>query len=213
MTPQVTQILDFKPDVILFSAQGADCWNLVDGLGRLGWTPEQDPAHPAPAPCIDLEKMKAAGDLAKGIYFPAHAGANLADPDVHRPIPRSTLEATDLRGQGQASTACPTADITKGFGARAGSLMMTIWEQAGIVAERRQGADARDVQGPDGEHRRTTTSTARCPSGAPTPPSPYTAVCNSKVSLTQWDGTKLETVIPVFSGIDLVAGTELKPGP
>ena len=43
VTPQVTQVLDFDPDVILFSAQGADCWNLVDGLGRAGWTPEQIP--------------------------------------------------------------------------------------------------------------------------------------------------------------------------
>ena len=41
VTPQVTQVLDFEPDVIIFSAQGADCWNLVDGLGRLGWTPDR----------------------------------------------------------------------------------------------------------------------------------------------------------------------------
>ena len=51
------------------------------------------------------------------------------------------------------------------------------------------------------------------PFGCADAPTPYTAVCNSKVSLVQWDGTDFETVIPVFSGIDLVAGTELKPGP
>ena len=42
---------------------------------------------------------------------------------------------------------------------------------------------------------------------------PYVAVCNSIVTATQWDG---ETCVPVretFSGVDLVAGTELKPGP
>ena len=42
-TPQATEVLDFDPDVIIFSAQGADCWNLVDALGRLGWTPEDTP--------------------------------------------------------------------------------------------------------------------------------------------------------------------------
>ncbi len=31
--------------------------------------------------------------------------------------------------------------------------------------------------------------------------------------MTQWNGETLEPVIPVFAGIDLVAGTELKPGP
>ena len=44
VTPQVTEVLGFDPDAIIFSAQGADCWNFVDGLGRLGWTPDSDPA-------------------------------------------------------------------------------------------------------------------------------------------------------------------------
>ena len=40
-----------------------------------------------------------------------------------------------------------------------------------------------------------------------------TAVCNSEVSATQWDGEKLVPVRDRFTGLDLVAGTELKPGP
>ena len=55
VTPQVTEVLDFDPDVIIFSAQGADCWNLVDGLGRLGWTPEEIPLVLSGA-CIDFER-------------------------------------------------------------------------------------------------------------------------------------------------------------
>ena len=65
-TPQATEVLDFGADVIVFSGQGADCWNLVDAMGRLGWTTEQTPLVLSGA-CIDFTAMKAAGDLAKGI--------------------------------------------------------------------------------------------------------------------------------------------------
>ena len=67
-TPQATEVLDFDPDVIIFSAQGADCWNLVDALGRLGWTPEDIPLVLSGS-CTDFAAMEAAGDLADGIYM------------------------------------------------------------------------------------------------------------------------------------------------
>ena len=67
-TPQATEVLDFDPDVIIFSAQGADCWNLVDALGRLGWTPEDTPLVLSGS-CTDFAAMEAAGDLTDGIYI------------------------------------------------------------------------------------------------------------------------------------------------
>ena len=114
VTPQVTQVLDFKPDVIIFSAQGADCWNFVDGLGRLGWTPDKIPLV-LTGSCIDLEKMKAAGDLAKGIYFVGAAGANLTNPELDRgpALPARGHHATWTR---PSEYGMPAADITKGFG-------------------------------------------------------------------------------------------------
>ena len=75
--------------------------------------------------------------------------------------------------------------------------MMTLWEQAGIVVNDGGELTPESLQGADGRHERTTTSTARCPSGAPTPSAPYTAVCSSKVSLAQWDG---ETLRPSSTG-------------
>ena len=68
VTPQATEVLDFEPDVIVFSAQGSDCWNFVDALGRLGWTPDQIPLILSGA-CIDFTAMEAAGDLAVGVYL------------------------------------------------------------------------------------------------------------------------------------------------
>ena len=131
VTPQVTQVLDFDPDVILFSAQGADCWNLVDGLGRAGWTPEQIPMIMTGA-CIDFEKMKAAGDLAKGIYFISAAGANLTSPETIE-NPRYRLEAESYLEKAR-QYGMPEADIFKGFGGSGWIGMMTLWEQAGIAA-------------------------------------------------------------------------------
>ena len=80
-TPQATEVLDFGGDVIIFSAQGADCWNFVDAMGRLGWTPDQTPLVLSGA-CTDFTAMAAAGDLAEGHL-----------PDGHRerhPLRRST---------------------------------------------------------------------------------------------------------------------------
>ena len=42
---------------------------------------------------------------------------------------------------------------------------------------------------------------------------PYVAVCNSSASLSQWDGEQLVTVVPLYKGVDLIAGTDLIPGP
>ena len=209
VTPQVTQVLDFDPDVIVFSAQGADCWNLVDGLGRAGWTSDTIPLI-FTGSCIDFEKMKAAGDLAKGIYFVGAAGASLTDP-ASITDPRFKLEATNYTEKA-AELGMPDADITKGFGASGWSNLMTIWEQTNIIVN--EGGELtpeafKTQMGATSDNH----IYGSVPFGCADAPAPYTAVCNSKVSLSQWDGTKLNTVIPIFSGIEIIAGTELKPGP
>ncbi len=83
VTPQVTQVLDFDPTSIIYSAQGADCWNFVDGLGRAGWTPQDIPLVLSGA-CIDFEKMEAAGALAEGVYFVGNAGGQPRRRRGHR---------------------------------------------------------------------------------------------------------------------------------
>ena len=76
-TPQATEVLDFDPSVIIFSAQGADCWNFVDALGRLGWTPQDIPLVLSGS-CTDFTAMEAAGDLADGIYITGSVNGLLA---------------------------------------------------------------------------------------------------------------------------------------
>ena len=208
ITPQVTQILGFKPDAIIFSAQGADCWTLVDGLGRQGWTPDKIPLLLSGA-CIDFEKMKAAGPLAKGVYFVGAAGAALTAPDTITNV-RYKLEATTYLEKAK-KYGMDAADITKGFAAQGWSVLMTIWEQANIAAK----AGALTAESFKTQMASTSDNHiyGSVPFGCKGAPAPYVAVCNSKVNLTQWDGTTLVTKVDTFSGLDLIAGTDLKPGP
>jgi branched-chain amino acid transport system substrate-binding protein len=209
VTPQVTQVLDFDPTTIIFSAQGADCWNFVDGLGRQGWTPQQIPLILSGA-CIDFQKMEAAGDLANEVYFIGSAGASLSNPDaIENPIWR--LEAQTYLEKAKQYGA-QDADITKGFGAASWQVMMSSWEQANILVnageELTSETFAAQMKATDGNHYY-----GSVPFGCATAPAPYTAVCASDVSLLQWDGATLKTIVPKLSGLDLVAGTELIPGP
>ena len=209
VTPQVTQILDFKPDVIIFSAQGSDCWNLVDALGRLGWTTAKIPLVLSTS-CLDFEAMKAAGDLAKGIYFVGNAGTVTQDPKTID-NPRVKFEATIYQSK-PSQYGMPQADLLKGFATSGFGVMLSMWERSSELAvagtELTPDNFAAAIAATTNQHAFGST-----PLGCKSAPTPYIAICNSIVTASQWDGTNLKTVKDRFSGIDLVAGTELQPGP
>jgi branched-chain amino acid transport system substrate-binding protein len=205
VTPQVTQVLASNPEVIVFSAQGADCWNLVDGLGRAGWTPDKIPLI-FTGSCIDFEKMRAAGDLAKGIYFIGAAGASLSNPDAIT-NPRLKLEATTYLTKA-AKYGVSDADIHKGFGGAGWSNTLTIWEQAGLAADLTPDAFKAQFRATHDNH-----IYGSVPFGCADAVEPYVAVCNSRVSLSQWDGEQLNTIVDNYTAVDLIAGTQLQPGP
>jgi branched-chain amino acid transport system substrate-binding protein len=206
ITPQATEVLDFDPDVIIFSAQGADCWNFVDGLGRLGWTPEQVPLVLSGS-CIDFTAMAAAGDLAKGIYITGTENAVLSPLDQIEGLHLEYATTYQTKGLEYGLT---EDDLFKGFAGQGFSAIMNIWEQAQTIDGDVTGeAISAAFAATDGSQPAFGGSPLDC-AGAP---EPYVAVCSSSVSITQWDGTQLVPVIPALSGLDLVAGTELKPGP
>jgi branched-chain amino acid transport system substrate-binding protein len=209
VTPQVTQILDFKPDAIIFSAQGADCWNLVDGLGRLGWTPEKIPLVMSGA-CIDFDAMKAAGDLAKGIYFVTAGSSNTNDlASITDPYAKFEAELFQTK---PIQYGMSKSDLYKGFGAAGFNSLLALWGMGVRAAAEGQDdtpAAFRDfVAKTANEHLYGST-----PLGCSSAPPPYVAVCNTINSIAKWDGTNLVNVKENFSGADLVAGTELQPGP
>jgi branched-chain amino acid transport system substrate-binding protein len=209
VTAQATEILDFDPDVIMYSAQGADCWTLVDALGRLGWTPEDTPLVLSGA-CIDFTAMEQAGDLANGIYFVGSAGrltSELANIDPGKDLDDATIYQTKAVEYGLS-----TDDLFKGFATQGFAVMMNIWEMANDVTEAGGEISGQTIEDAFAQTEGRA-SFGSSPLSCSTAPAPYTAVCNAQNNVTQWDGTELVPVASLVSGIDLVAGTELLPGP
>jgi len=207
LTSQVAQVLDFKPQAIMFSGQGADCWNLVAGLTRAGWTPDEIPLVMSGS-CIDFDKMKEAGDAAKGVTFVGAGGTLLNDPATiaseYGKFEASTYQ-TKAKQYGLAADQINKGFATQGFGS-----MLLLWQ----LATQYQGGqitsdDITKAFGQtDGVH-----SFGSTPLSCATAMAPYVAVCNSQVAASTWDGSALQTVVPLFSGVDLVAGTPIKSGP
>jgi len=207
VTPQATEILDFEPDAIIYSAQGADCWNFVDALGRLGWSQEETPLVLSGS-CTDFTAMEAAGDLADGIYLTGSVGSVLS--------PLDTLEGVDLENatiyqEKSAEYGVSEDDIFKGFATQGFAAIMNLWEASleidgDVTGQGIAGA----IAATDGSKPTFGGPPLNC-QGAP---EPYIAVCSSEIAMTQWDAATqaIDLVIPSFSGLDLVAGTALRPG-
>ena len=103
-----------------------------------------------------------------------------------------------------------TDDLFKGFAGQGFSSIMSIWEVAQTIDGEVTGqALSEAYAATDGTQPSFGGSPLDC-AGAP---APYVAVCSSPISVNQWDGEKLVNITPFLSGLDLVAGTELRPGP
>jgi branched-chain amino acid transport system substrate-binding protein len=205
-TPQATEVLDFDPSVIIFSAQGADCWNFVDALGRLGWTPQDIPLVLSGA-CTDFTAMEAAGDLADGIYLTGSVGSVLSPLEDLEGTDRENAETYQTKSREYGLT---EDDVFKGFATQGFSAIMNIWEQSlGIEGEVTGAAIADAFAATDGTQPTFGGPPLNC-AGAPPP---YIAVCSSEIAMTQWNAAtkSIDLVIPSFTGLDLVAGTELRP--
>jgi branched-chain amino acid transport system substrate-binding protein len=205
--PAATAVLAFKPDSIIFSGQGADCWDLVTALDKLGWKSSTTPLILSGA-CLDLAKMKELGDITKGIYFVGSA---------------SILNPESLKGQLKAEAVTYGEKMAKysdketggkGFATVGFESIMQIWEVAttlanGDVTKIDSAAFAAALAATKGHHAWGSTGLS-CADGAAN--APYVAVCNSIVTATQWDGAKLNTIKEDFGALDLIKGTELDFG-
>ena len=103
-------------------------------------------------------------------------------------------------------------DLFKGFAGQGFSAIMNIWEAAQQVDGDVTGQAISDVIA-------ATDGTAPAFGGPPLncagAPAPYIAVCSSDIAIVPMGRatkTARVSVIPSLSGLDLVAGTELRPG-
>ena len=209
VTPQATQVLDFKPDGIVFSGQGADCWTLVSSLAKLGWKATTTPLVLSGA-CLDLAKMKELGDVAKGIYFVG--SSSLLNPESLTGQLKEEALTYSAKMKQYAEGGSDTAG--KGFATAGFTTMMQVWEVATLTAN----GDPTKIDGAtfiaamaatNGDHQWGATG-LDCASGAKN--APYIAVCSPTVTASQWDGTSLVTKRKDYSGLYLIKGTDLDFG-
>ena len=209
VTPQATQVLDFKPEGIVFSAQGADCWTFVSALAKLGWTNDKIPLVLSGA-CLDLAKMKELGDITKGIYFTG--GASISNPESLEGQLKDESITYAAKMKQYATGGSETAG--KGFATAGFTVMMQVWE---IAAEQANGDGAKldpaaftKLMGATSGHHQWGGTGLDCADGIKN--APYIAVCNSTASTSQWDGAKLTSKRANYSGLYLIKGTDLDFG-
>ena len=205
VTAQAQQVLDFKPDVIVFSAQGSDCWTFVSALGKLGWTTAKIPLVLSGA-CLDDVKAKEAGDLAKGIYFIGSTPiTNIAALDG-----LFKQEGTIYKDKSIKYGA--KDEYLKGFATQGFEGMMNFWEQASVAAK----GNPAKVTGDLVEKQFAATTNAHAfgttPLNCAGAPAPYIATCNTAVTAQQWNGNGYDVKRKDFSGLYLIKGTALDFG-
>jgi branched-chain amino acid transport system substrate-binding protein len=205
VTPQAQQVLDFKPDVIVFSAQGADCWTFVNALGKLGWTPAKIPLVLSGA-CTDDNKAKEAGDLAKGIYFVG------ATPITQTANLKGLLQEQSKLYLAKSDKYGAKDEKLKGFATQGFLAMMNIWQLGTQASKGNPGALT--AQGLEDAFAKTERQHAwgGSPLECTAAPKPYISVCNSRVTTTQWNGSGYDLKRADFSGLYLIKGTELDFG-
>jgi branched-chain amino acid transport system substrate-binding protein len=203
VTPDAQKVLDFAPDVIVYSAQGADCWTFANSLLKLGWTPAKTPLVLSGA-CIDLTTMKALGNKITGVYT---VGASaILDPDALTD-PQLKREAKVYNAKG-AKYASDKTSKDKGFGTQGFTGVMQIWQMANQLGKKLTGpALTKALEATTNQHAFASSGIA-CKKAV----KPYVAVCNSTVSASQWNGKALKQVRENFTGLNLVAGTGLDFG-
>ena len=203
VTPDAQKVLDFAPDVIIYSAQGADCWTLVNSMLKLGWTPAKTPLVLSGA-CIDLTTMKSLGNKIKGVY--TVGAASILDPDALTD-PQLKREAKLYNSKG-AKYASDKTSKDKGFGTQGFTGVMQIWQMANQLGKKLTGpALTKALEATTNQHAFASSGIA-CKKAV----KPYVAVCNSTVSASQWNGKALKQVRENFTGLNLVAGTALDFG-
>ena len=205
VTAQAQQVLDFKPDVIVFSAQGADCWSLVSSLGKLGWTPAKIPLVLSGA-CLDDNKAREAGDLAKGIYFVG------TTPITNIAALSGLLKQEGTLYKDKSVKYGAKDDYTKGFATQGFEGIMNLWETASVLAK----GDPSKVTGTGIEAALAATKGSHSFGGTPLDcagaPAPYIAACNTTVTAQQWNGNGYDVKRSNYSGLYLIKGTALDFG-
>ena len=194
--PEATKIMAFKPDAMIYSNQGSECWTMVNALIKLGWTPDKFPIVLTGA-CIDTPTMTKLGDSIKGIV--TVGGLSILDPDSLTGAYKSDalVYGTKMFTYSKDRKLTGTGFATQGF-----SGMMTIWQIANAVKGKVTGTAMVNVLKNTNGYRSFGSTGLYCKLAF----APYTSVCASQVSASIWNGTalKADKKNQDFSGLQLL---------
>jgi branched-chain amino acid transport system substrate-binding protein len=207
LTTQATQLLDSKPNAILYSAPAASCVSLVNALAGLGWSAQAVPAVFTSA-CFDQQQIEELGDKANGMYF---VGAK--DP-LHPEAYEPGLLKTEAEQYVAAMKQYAPDVKPSGFSAQMFQDTMLLWHVL-YNAAAKVGVDKLDhdtivnALGSTVKHHEWASSPASCGQSV----DGYKSICNTLNSVTQWDAkTKTrKTVVDNVDGAYIIAGTKLDP--
>jgi len=204
VSAEVAQILNFKPDVMIYSNQGSECWTWMNEMLKQGWTPKSFPVVLSGA-CIDLVTMGKLGNSIKGIY--TIGGLSILDPDALTGFQKTA--ATNYRDKMAKYSSDQKLNGT-GFATQGYAGIINIWMMMNLAGGAK--ATGVDVQK---QFKKTSGHVAFGATGMNCAKAikPYIAVCATEVSASQWTGTKLKAVKGAqdFSGLVVVGkGDELR---
>jgi ABC-type branched-subunit amino acid transport system substrate-binding protein len=207
LTTQATQILDFKPDAILYSAPSASCVSLINALAGLGWSAKTTPAVFTGA-CFDEKQMEELGDKADGMYF---VGAK--DPGQPAQYEDGLLKTESEDFLAAMKQYVPKVAVS-GFAGTMFQDILFIWQVLSNTAAK-TGVDKLDHDtivdaiGSTVNYHEWAASPVSCGKSV----EGYKSICNTINSVTQWDAaTKTRKLIAdKIDGAYIVAGTKLDP--
>jgi len=196
VSPEATKIMAFKPDVMIYSNQGSECWTMVNALIKLGWTPATFPIVLTGA-CIDTPTMAKLGDKIKGVI--TVGGLSILDPDALTGAYKTDAltYGTKMYTYSKDRKLTGTGFATQGFGG-----IMTIWQIAQEVKGTLTAKAMTDILKNTNGHRSFGSTGLFCKASF----APYTSVCASQVSASIWDGValKADKANQNFSGLPLL---------
>ena len=204
VSAEVAQILNFKPDVMVYSNQGSECWTWMNEMIKQGWTPKSFPVVLSGA-CIDLKTMTALGNAIKGIY--TIGGLSILDPDALTGFHKQMA----LNYQRKMATYMSDQKLTgTGFATQGYGVVLNTWMMMDLAGgAKATGKDVIKAFKQTKNHVGFGSTGISCKDAI----KPYIAVCSTDVSASQWTGTKLKAVKDAqdFSGLVLVGkGDELR---
>ena len=208
LTSIANQILAYEPDAIIFSAAATVCFPLLNALTSVGYSVEEVPFVMTTS-CFDQTAATDAGESAVGIYFVGSPPFLSQDPAT---LEADQAEQATLYQEKVVEYGLPADLMTRNFAQQGFIVIMSMVQRAAEVAAAGEQVDGQTLAD-------AFAATDNAPQFGSTPIScsaatePYISVCNSTVSVAQWNGESRDTLIEEYSAIELVEGTEIRTTP